>query len=85
MSTSLFLAVLVAYFLGLFIIAHKTSRNATVYTFFTANKKSPWFIVAFGMLGTSLSGVTFISVPGMVGSGYFSYFQMVLGYFLAIL
>ena len=85
MSSTLFLGILIVYFLVLFLIAHKTSRNSTTYTFFTANKKSPWFIVAFGMVGTSLSGVTFISVPGWVGSSGFGYFQMVLGYFFGYL
>lgn len=85
MSSNLFLGILIAYFLILFIIAHKTSRGSTTYTFFTANKKSPWFVVAFGMLGTSLSGVTFISVPGWVGTNFFAYFQMVLGYFFGYL
>jgi SSS family transporter len=61
------------------VIAYITSRNADTQTFFTANKKSPWYLVAFGMIGTSLSGVTFISVPGNVGNTQFAYFQFVLG------
>ena len=57
-------------------------KNATSLDFFNANKSSSWYIVAFGMIGTSLSGVTFISVPGEVGNSNFSYFQIVLGYLL---
>lgn len=74
--------VIVAYFVLLIVISHFTSRNATNQTFFTANRKSPWYLVAFGMIGTSLSGVTFISVPGEVGNSAFSYFQIVLGYLI---
>ncbi len=72
--------VITAYFIFLIVISYFTSRNATNQTFFTANRKSPWYLVAFGMIGTSLSGVTFISVPGEVGNSAFSYFQIVLGY-----
>jgi Na+/proline symporter len=68
------------YFAVLVAVSFLTSRNADTHTFFTANKQSPWYLVAFGMIGTSLSGVTFISVPGNVGTGQFSYFQVVLGY-----
>lgn len=56
-----------------------TSRKADTNTFFTGNRKSPWFVVAFGMVGATLSGVTFISVPGEVGNTAFSYFQFVMG------
>ncbi|GAA5036050.1 sodium/iodide co-transporter [Marivirga lumbricoides] len=62
------------------VISHLTSKSADNLTFFTANKQSPWYLVAFGMIGASLSGVTFISVPGEVGNTAFSYFQVVLGY-----
>ncbi len=64
----------------LLLISYFTSRNATTQTFFNANRSSPWFLVAFGMIGATLSGVTFISVPGEVGNSQFSYFQVVLGY-----
>lgn len=59
-----------------------TSRGADTATFFNAHRKSPWFLVAFGMIGASISGVTFISVPGMVKSTQFSYYQIVLGYMI---
>ena len=70
------------YFLVLIVIGRFTSRNADNESFFVGNRRSPWYVVAFGMLGTSLSGVTFISVPGYVGSTQFSYLQLVLGYLL---
>jgi SSS family transporter len=80
MSPELVLTILLAYFAMLVAVAWYTSRGATTDSFFTANKSAPWYLVAFGMIGTSLSGVTFISVPGAVGAQSFSYFQMVLGY-----
>lgn len=70
------------YFIFLFVIAWITSRNANNDAFFRGNKASPWYIVAYGMIGTSLSGITFISVPGKVGSAAFSYFQVVIGYLI---
>lgn len=72
--------IIAIYFLALIAIAYFTSKDSDSQSFFTANKKAPWYIVAFGMIGTSLSGVTFISIPGEVGAVKFSYFQMVLGY-----
>src|SRR5699024_4489872 len=60
-------------------------KNDSNDTFFRANKKSPWFLVAFGMIGASLSGVTFISVPGWVQDSQFSYMQVVFGYILGYL
>ncbi len=80
MSPSLILSIIAGYFLVLFIIGKVTSKGADNNSFFIGNKQSPWFVVAFGMIGTSLSGVTFISVPGWVGTSQFSYMQMVLGY-----
>lgn len=80
MSPILILTVLVAYFALLIIISKLTSKEADNETFFVGKRQSPWYIVAFGMIGASLSGVTFISVPGWVASSQFSYFQMVLGY-----
>lgn len=79
-----------AYFIGLLFISYLTSRNADNQSFFIGNKKSKWWLVAFGMIGTSLSGVTFISVPGTVGKmtageypfGGFEYYMMVIGFFL---
>lgn len=82
MSSILVASVLIAYFLVLIVIAYLTSRNATSETFFSGNKQSKWYLVAFGMIGTSLSGVTFISVPGSVGDGGFYYYQLVLGFFI---
>ncbi len=64
----------------LFFIAHLTGRNKKTSDFFLAGRKAPWYVVAFGMVGASLSGVTFISVPGMVGSKDFTYLQMVMGF-----
>jgi SSS family solute:Na+ symporter len=79
--TPLFIISIIAiYFLALLVIARITGRNANNSTFFVGNRKSPWYIVAFGMIGASLSGVSFISVPGWVGTSQFSYMQMVLGY-----
>ena len=82
MSSTLALTILVIYFLILIAISFYTARGADTNTFFTANRQSPWYLVAFGMIGTSLSGVTFVSVPGGVGTGNFYYFQVVLGYLL---
>ena len=72
--------VLTVYFLALIVIAYFTSRKADSNTFFTGNRQSSWYLVAFGMIGSSLSGVTFISVPGKVASEGMAYFQIVLGY-----
>jgi len=74
--------IIVLYFGVLLVIGAYTSRNANNESFFLGNRQSPWYVVAFGMLGASLSGVTFISVPGYVGDTQFSYLQMVLGYLL---
>ena len=74
------LLLIAAYFGLLLLIAHFTSKNDSNETFFKANKNSPWYVVAFGMIGASLSGVTFISVPGWVQSSQFSYMQIVIGY-----
>ncbi|MCS6796220.1 MAG: sodium:solute symporter [Raineya sp.] len=73
-------SILTAYFVSLLSIAYFTSRNAQTTTFFNADKQSPWYLVAFGMIGASLSGVTFISIPGAVLLRSFGYFQVVLGY-----
>lgn len=80
MSSTLALTILVIYFLVLIAISFYTAKGADTNTFFTANRQSPWYLVAFGMIGTSISGVTFVSVPGAVGKIQFSYFQVVLGY-----
>lgn len=70
------------YFCFLLFIAWYTSRKADANSYFLGNKASPWYAVAFGMIGDSLSGVTFISVPGSVYTGHFSYLQVVMGYFV---
>ncbi len=80
MNSQVVLLVISAYFILLFLISWYTSRKVTAETFFTGDRQSPWFLVAFGMIGASLSGVTFISVPGEVGNTNFYYFQVVLGY-----
>ncbi len=80
MTPYLALGILFVYFFILIIISIKTSKGADSNSFFTANKSVPWWLVAFGMIGTSISGVTFVSVPGAVGVKFFSYFQMVLGF-----
>ncbi len=81
MSPQTIIIVIIAYFAILFVISFLTSKKTNNNAFFIGNKTSPWYIVAFGMIGASLSGVTFISVPGWVGSQNFYYMQMVLGYF----
>ncbi len=80
MSPLLVLSILILYFAALIAISFFTSKGADTNTFFTANRQSPWYLVAFGMIGSSLSGVTFVSVPGNVGKFGFAYFQVVLGY-----
>ncbi|MEI7596756.1 MAG: sodium:solute symporter [Bacteroidota bacterium] len=85
MSPALILLFIGLYFGILLLIAWLTGKNATNNTFFIGEKKSPWFIVAYGMIGASLSGVTFLSVPGWVKDTGFTYFMMVLGYFLGYL
>lgn len=80
MTPFLVVSILVVYFGVLILISIITSKGADTTTFFTGNRQSPWYLVAFGMIGSSLSGVTFISVPGNVGKIGFGYFQIVLGY-----
>ncbi len=79
MSPYLVLGIVLGYFVVLVLISWLTSKNANTDTFFTANRKSPWYLVAFGMVGATLSGVTFISVPGEVGNSAFAYLQFVFG------
>jgi Na+/proline symporter len=83
MSPSVLLSFIIGYFLVLILISYLTSKKSTDNaTFFIANRSSKWYLVAFGMIGTALSGVTFISVPGEVGNlagSQFRYFQFVLG------
>lgn len=80
-AVSLFCLVF-AYFAVLLVVAWRTSRNANNDSFFIGNKSSNWVLVAFGMVGTTMSGVTFISVPGAVGRDGFAYLQVILGYVL---
>ncbi|HKL66387.1 MAG TPA: sodium:solute symporter [Bacteroidales bacterium] len=80
MSPVLILVIIFLYFSFLLFIGWITGRRADSESFFIGNRKSPWLIVAIGMIGASLSGVTFISVPGWVIDSQFSYMQMVLGY-----
>src|SRR5215211_4054167 len=82
MSPLLLFSFVIAYFILLLVVAWYTSRNSTNETFFIGNRRSNWMLVAFGMVGTSLSGVTFVSVPGTVGTAGFGYFQVVLGYLI---
>lgn len=81
MITPIFILTLVlCYFSVLMLISYLTSKEDSNKEFFTANRSSSWYLVAFGMVGASLSGVTFISVPGWIEASQFSYFQVVLGY-----
>lgn len=81
MNPLLISALILGYFLILIIISLFTSKGANNDDFFSGSKKSHWFLVAFGMIGASLSGVTFMSIPGWVGATQFSYMQVVFGYF----
>ena len=85
MSTTLLLICVIGYFLILIGIGYITSKKSDNDSFFIGNRNSNWALVAYGMIGASLSGVTFISVPGAVGTGAWSYLQMVLGYVLGYL
>ena len=82
MNTLLIVGCIVVYFGLLYLISWITGKEADEASYFRGNRSSPWYVVAFGMIGASLSGVTFISVPGWVGTSQFSYLQMVLGYLL---
>ena len=79
MSPSLTLSIIAIYFLVLILISYFTGKSDSNDAFFLGNKQSPWYIVSFGMIGATLSGVTFISVPGWVADSQFSYMQMILG------
>ena len=86
MSAGVLFSFVIGYFILLLIVAYYTSRNSNNESFFIGNRNSNWMLVAFGMIGTSLSGVTFVSVPGAVGKPFgdgfeaFTYFQIVIGY-----
>lgn len=79
MNTTLFLAVFIAYFLVLAGISRLVSRNSGTDSFYTGDRESPWPLVAYGMIGAAMSGVTFVSIPGMVSNNFLYYFQFVLG------
>lgn len=79
MGPFLIVGIILSYFLLLIVVSVFTARKADTQTFFTGNRKSPWYVVAFGMVGTTISGVTFISVPGEVGNSAFSYLQLIMG------
>src|SRR5215204_6930838 len=91
MSPLLLFSFVIGYFIILLVVAYYTSRNANNDSFFIGNRNSNWMLVAFGMIGTSLSGVTFVSVPGAVGKTFaggfeaFTYFQIVVGYVIGYL
>lgn len=85
MNPLLISLLILSYFLVLIVISYFTGRKQSNDDFFSGSKESPWYIVAFGMIGASLSGVTFISVPGWVETSSFSYMQMVIGYFFGYL
>ena len=82
MSPTYIISCIALYFLFLSLISWYTGKNDSNESFYLGNRSSPWYIVAFGMIGTSLSGVTFISVPGWVADSQFSYMQMVFGYLM---
>jgi Na+/proline symporter len=85
MSATLLFSFVIGYFLLLLGVAWYTSRNSNNDSFFIGNRNSNWMLVAFGMIGTSLSGVTFVSVPGGVGKESFAYAQIVIGYVIGYL
>ncbi|HOF20125.1 MAG TPA: sodium:solute symporter, partial [Bacteroidales bacterium] len=80
MSPYLIAGIFLVYTALLFLITWITARKADSQSFFTGNRASPWFVVAFGMIGASLSGVTFMSVPGWVSETQFTYMLVVFGY-----
>lgn len=85
MTPALLFSFVIGYFALLLFVAWWTSRKSDNESFFIGNRNSNWMLVAFGMIGTSLSGVTFVSVPGGVGTGNFNYFQVVIGYLFGYL
>ena len=85
MTTTQIMLLIAAYFVVLILISYFTGKEDSNAAFFKANKSAPWYLVAFGMIGASLSGVTFISVPGAVEAKQFGYLQVVFGYFFGYL
>lgn len=82
MSPIILLSIIIVYFALLLWVAYRTGKGSDNDSFFIGNRKSNWMLVAFGMIGTSLSGVTFVSVPGAVGNDKFAYLQITLGYLI---
>ena len=80
MNPTLLLVIFLSYVFMLFVAAYLTSRKANNESYFLSNRKAPWYLVAYGMIGTSLTGVTFVSVPGLVGNNGFTYLVVVLGF-----
>ena len=78
MSSTLIISVIVAYFVVLIFISYITGKSDSNDSFFVGDKQSPWYVVAFGMLGATLSGITFISIPGKVIDNSFSYIQLTM-------
>ncbi len=85
MSPTAILFLIVCYFAILIVVSYFTGKEDSNAAFFKANKSAPWYLVAFGMIGASLSGVTFISVPGAIATKQFGYLQVVFGYFFGYL
>ncbi len=85
LSPTFIIGIIAIYFVVLLFVAWLTTRRVQVDSFYLGNRKTPWYIIAFGMIGSSISGVTFVSVPGMVGASQFSYVQMVMGFVLGYL
>ena len=80
MNPALVISIICCYFLGLLVISYLTTRHVDNASFYHGNRRSPWYIISIAMIGTSISGVTFISVPGWVLTDQFSYIQMVMGF-----
>src|ERR1700722_10528510 len=83
--SAIIIGIVAAYFLLLLAISFYTARGANNESFFIGKKNSRWYLVAYGMIGTSLSGVTFMSVPGAVAQAHFGYMQVVIGYVIGYL
>lgn len=79
MNPILVFSIIAIYFVMLMVISHFTSKKSSDDSFYTGDRKSPWALVAYGMVGAALSGVTFVSIPGMVSNNFFYYFQFVIG------
>lgn len=85
MNELIAIVTILGYFLLLLLVSHLTARDSSNDSFFRAGRRSPWFLVAFGMIGTSVSGVSFVSVPGYVGVTQMTYLQMCIGFFFGYL